>query len=493
MGVSDLISLAQEITCQMHLQNYHAGNILLRKLLGELEANHKEMLVDNSYLNSIMCMLLQTLEKDDMVLCADFLEDGLVPCLKELLVPVEEIASADYILEKGSCGYYTLKHISAGIYLHSNSNPVKEAKELVGLCYNPEYEEYAVWGLGLGYHVAELYKIARGAIKIRVFDEDENVIQLAKQFGVLGETLQENVKLIHDSNGKKFASAIVGGGKGILMHLPSIKKCANKELKEILQHFFAKWNGTIQLKTELAVNFRSNVAECEHNVDELEDLVRDKDVIIVAGGPSVDSRLEYLKQNSGNKIIFAATTVLRKLVEENIYPDFAVVMDSNQRTYGHMSGIEDVKIPLIADSTAYWEFVAKHKGTKYIAYQKGYGDSELRALKEKRRTYETGGSVTTLMLDIVLQLGAKTVTFVGADFAFPGGVTHAKDTMDRSVRNTSHLEKTISVTGDEVYTDSLMTAYRKWIERKIEEYPKVEFYNMSDCGAEIKGTKVVTP
>ena len=45
-------------------------------------------------------------------------------------------------------------------------------------------------------------------------------------------------------------------------------------------------------------------------------------------------------------------------------------MDSQQRTIGHIDGIEGTNIPLIVDTTAYWEFAAKYAGKKYIAYQK---------------------------------------------------------------------------------------------------------------------------
>lgn len=491
MKIKDLISLMQEIVYQMHVQNYHMGNILFRKLLSELGSEYKELLTDNPNVNNVMNILLGAMENQDMVLCADLLEEGLIPVFKEILEVTEEISVSDYILEIGSAGYYTVRHVPSGIYLHSNNNPVKEARELIRLCYDPGKEEYAVWGLGLGYHIAELHKMARGSVKIKVFEEDEELIRLAGESGIMESDVLGVTQLVHDPSGKMFAKFIGEGGKGILMHLPSIKKCFNKELQSVLFSFFASWNGTVQLKTELAVNFRSNIKNCKYNVDVLENLIRDKEIVIVAGGPSVDSRLEELRRLGEEKVVLAATTVLGKLLKAGVTPDFAVVMDSNQRTYGHMRGIEETEVPLIADSTAYWEFAAKHKGETYIAYQKGYEDSETRAFAEKRNTYETGGSVTTLMLEVVLQLGAKTVTFIGADFAFPGGVTHAKGTMDEKVRSTEYLEKTISVTGGEVYTDSLMTAYRKWIERKIEEYPDVEFYNMSDCGAKIKGTREI--
>ena len=165
-----------------------------------------------------------------------------------------------------------------------------------------------------------------------------------------------------------------------------------------------------------------------------------------------------------------------------------IVMDSQQRTIGHIDGIEGTNIPLIVDTTAYWEFAAKYAGKKYIAYQKGYKSAEELANKFQCKLYETGGSVITLALDIVLKLGAKAVYLIGVDLAYPGGVSHASDTMDKKQRDVSDMEQVKAVHGGMVYADSLFIGYRKWMERKIEEYAKIPIYNLSDCGAEIAGT-----
>lgn len=103
--------------------------------------------------------------------------------------------------------------------------------------------------------------------------------------------------------------------------------------------------------------------------------------------------------------------------------------------------------------------------------------------------YETGGSVTTLALDIVLRQGAKTVYLAGVDLAYPAGVSHASGTMDRHTRDISGMDPVEAVGGGIVYADRLFIAYRKWIEAKIKAHPEVAFYNLSDCGAKIEGAR----
>ena len=92
---------------------------------------------------------------------------------------------------------------------------------LVGKDYRPQFEEYAVWGCGLGYHILKLYDVANGAISITVFDEREEIIQIAKQIGMLDQIPTERLRFVVDETGREFAKFIADNQKGIFMHLPS--------------------------------------------------------------------------------------------------------------------------------------------------------------------------------------------------------------------------------------------------------------------------------
>ena len=97
----------------------------------------------------------------------------------------------------------------------------------------------------------------------------------------------------------------------------------------------------------------------------------------------------------------------------------------------------------------------------------------------------------TLMLEVSLMLGAREVNFIGVDLAYPEGVSHAAGTMDRTVRDVSGMEQVPDVNGSMLYTDCVFLNYKRWIETKIKQYPNVKFYNLSDCGAQICGAKIL--
>lgn len=490
MSISQMIKNIQDTIYYFRIQNYHQGCILFRKLLSEIQESEEimlELLDKEGMLFQIVSQLLQTLEKNDLILLGDMLEENLLPIMRRFVKTEEAINAEEYCVESTLSGYWTVKHMGTGLYLHSNINPMEEAATLVRLCYDPNVDRYAVWGIGLGYHILRLFEEARGSVEITVFEPDNELVDLAMQYGVLSTIEMSKINIIVDTTGRAFSEYIMQDNVGVLMHYPSIKKIQNEKIREILSRFFADWNGTIQYKQELLVNFRKNKKNCSTNVDVLRDAFYGKKVVIVGAGPSLDNGVEFLKNKDNDTIIVAVTTVLKKLTNRGIIPDYAVVMDSQMRTFEQIEGLRIMDTPLLVDSTACWRFAEEYKGKKYIVYQKGLQEADRCAREESCQQYETGGSVTTLALEIALKLGATAVYLLGVDLAYPNGISHAEGTMDRVERDTEGMKRVKSVNEDWVYTDLLFDSYRVWIENKIKEYPQVDFYNLSTCGAYIEG------
>lgn len=511
MGKSQLIVLLQDTVRYLRVQNYAVGSRNLRSLLRQLQedAQIREALFGDrdggNAAPDLLAQMMEALEAEDLVLVADLLEEGLLPLLQGMADSAEPFVSGRYSVEPTSSGLLTARHLPSGLYLHSNVNPMEEAACLVERSFDPAKGRYVVWGMGLGYHVARLYEAAAGAIRITVFEEDAELIELARKYGALSQlpagsvtctadlsgaqSGEGSVTCVADPSGTQFAGYVAQADVGILIHAPSVKKTQNAGLKNALMEFFPKWNSGIQLGSMLAVNFRSNLKHCTRNVDEIEGHIRGKGAVVVAAGPSLDHSIGFLRKACGEKVIVAVGTVWKKLLDLGIAADYAVVIDAQPRTFGQMTGLTDTRIPLIVDSTACWQFAANYRGEKYIAFQKGYDDAQRLAEESGCRVYETGGSVTTLALEIVLRLGAREVWLAGADFAFPGGLSHADGTMDRMQRDTSGMMPVRSVDGGVVYTDNLFMIYRKWVENKIGQYPEVVVHNLSDCGAYIEGAR----
>ncbi len=489
-----IIKLLDEIIYRVRIQNYSGARRVIRdvyRVLDEAPVIMSDLIgvYGKDNVSAVLNEINSALEKDDMVLCADQIEAGVIPALAECCRGEENIVEGRYSIEPTMSGFLTVKSMEQGIYLHSNNDPILEARILMEKYHDPTFREYAVWGAGLGYHIAELYRLSQGAVTIRVYDDDPVLLDIAKKYGVYRDIPDDRFSLIEDRNGSQFVDDI-SNGTGIFIHLPSLQKIQNEGLKDVLWKFFMKWNGFSQIKNNLAVNFRENLINCDENICALKDRIKDRDIVIIAGGPSLDDNIDFVKEcGEKGRIIMTVTTVLKRLLNIGIVPDYTVVMEADEEVYAQIRGVEHEDRPaMIVGSTSYWKIASAYSGRKYIAFQEGYDPAEAKAKEMGVDVFATGHSVTTLALSIALKFGVSGIYLVGADMAYKDGVSHASGTAQYHTTDNDRLIPVQGVNGDTVYTTMALNTFREWIETEIEKYPNIPVYNLSKTGALIQGT-----
>lgn len=488
--VSEIIGRLDDIIYYVYIQNYYKASLGFQKIMSEiinLPGISEEIKDYNSEIYNGINSIMKAMESSDMILMADLLKEIIIPRLQLLLNIEEGNITKDYAIECTSSGYYTIKDLNNNIYLHSNTNPMEEARLFIKGYFDPSVTKYIVWGIGLGYHVKRLLEESNNAIDIEVYYDDKKLYNLGCEYGAIEDTLP-NVKYYHDFDGLKFMKAITLKDSGILLHYPSIKTIRNNDLREKMEKLYMGWNGTMQFRKDLEINFRRNNKVINNNVDQILSVFKGQEVYIVAAGPSLDASIDVLRNKDENALIMSVTTIYRKLCELGIIPDYTVVMDSQEVTLRQVENLKNHTVPMIIGSTTYWEIADTYKGKKYISYQKDYKLSEEEAVQKGNNIYPTGGSVTTLALSILLKAGAKRINLIGADMAYLDGMSHAENVNDRKIRDNNNLEKVKSVTGNVVYTEKKLYSYLKWIEREIVKYTDIKVYNYSKTGAWISGT-----
>lgn len=533
------ITLSYEIAESFRKQNFYIATSKLTKLLGNLDTvagyifsqeDFKELAGE---LQLILPTLLDAQDNCDYVLQADIIEGDLLPLLYKLQIAFQErdlVQVPDFFdknmnsLKEYDFGLYKLLNnenliegknallsdkltLSLAIngqptaqtfvngqsfYLHSSVNPEIEARFLVDSLKMTE--DYIVFGMGLGYHVLELLNRYRSA-RVHIFES--NIYLLYMAFTYIDWTTyiaNGRMRVVYNDDLKQLVSELSGRfaemkNAELLVHYPAIKMIEDAQTRQLLEDFFVTTSSMREQGGLLDSNFevisKLNLPEC----GELKDIFKDKAVVIVGAGPSVDSQLDRLRKYRDKITAFATGHITRRLVNEGIIPDAVIITDPQPLMYKQIDGVNLKGIPMILLSTASASVIDYYNGSIYVAYQSGYELAEIKAKEIGATLFETGGSVTTTALDIALRFGAGKIIFVGVDLAYTGGYSHASGE-GRRIENTDGLRQVRSNTGDMVYTSKNLDIYRKWIERRIEGVMDTKFYNTGE-GAVIKGTVLI--
>ncbi len=491
-----------------------AGNLFteVSKDLSAIE-QFPEYLDKEAFQNSFI-KIASSLNSEDFVLLADsldsFVYEVLLPIQQALLADLSDYISDIYDsisktsnglldIEETALGYPTLLyHSDKNRYLCSTVDPMLEAYRLAKENFTPEAEAYHIWGMGLGYHVYALYQLTHGSTDIYVYDTDSFLFDIAKsgKFGAWQVIFGgPRIHLIEDPDITRFSEALTDQSNKFIIHKPSLLKLANNDTfeikrKSILNRIFIMLNSFDEQKQDIYLNFYKNLKYADGYAEELFSEYEGQNVVVVAAGPSLDKNILLLKDalDSGiNLKVICVGTVFKKLIKTGITPHAFCVMDPIKGTYAQLVGVENLQIPLILNTSAYFEFSQNYQGKKYLACPKGFDLSE----KLGHRLFNTGGSVTTLALDFAIQAKAKKIIMLGCDMAFTDNLSHTKDTAEFRDTNEENVFPVKAYYGGTVNSGYLLSMYREWIENRItfEDASQIEFINSTEGGAFIEGMK----
>lgn len=471
--------------------------------------------------------LLDAMEQENELLLADLYENRFVPaCLEIQAVLVEELSAEaephiywyenmSHLKKKDYSFYkimdrateredraYSLGWTATGemalyvstsrgnVQLHSVINPWQEALLYAKSQVEVETDTYIVVGFGLGYHVEALMKCPE-CKRIIILEHDLEQLRIALRYRDMSKIL----------SGKKLTLIYCGGDEAlkeqleiyktkgkILLWAPSVKTLENMELRNRLENYLLESVTARNMLPRLNQNFQANQKLQDVEVTALKNTFKGRDVILVAGGPSVDEALPRLKElQSSDTLIVAVGKVVKKLLLEDITPDYFVMIDAKPGTKWQIDGVEECGIPLIYLSTVAENVPVNYQGKRYIAYQEGFAKAESYAKEKGYSLYQTGGSVSTFAIDLLIRFGCRKITCVGLDLGYPNGKTHAEG-IGQKVVDSKSLRRAESVDGSIVMTNKSMDIFRQWIERRIQEEKDIVFVNASS-GARIHGMK----
>ncbi|MBQ0027468.1 MAG: motility associated factor glycosyltransferase family protein [Lachnospiraceae bacterium] len=469
---SDLVVEFCELICSMDAE---LGNSLWQQISGACEYSTKG--------------------KSGYMLMADGLEAVMPELYKAIgLLGDIDVTEGDYRLFSSKSGFLSLQNIIDDRYFHSTYNPMEEAEKIAGKIYTPVQQNCRILGAGLGYLAYQFYVKSYERFDVYIYEKDENIVNYAKNYGVLSWIPEDRLHIVVEDDEEKLVTAFLEdseagfAGKTAYYCSDYIYHRISEHGKELVDKINVMFNTYYTLRDLAAGNFYSNIENINSTVYDIPDEKKADEWIVVGGGPSVDYNIDYLKRNTGKKII-AASTIYGRLIKEGVKVDYIAVLDPHWRTYDHMKDVSDYSATLIVNAVANWKYGKYYLGEKYLVPCFGqecvtgyYRDKDIKLI-------DTGSTVSSMCIKVAILLGAKRIDLVGMDLAHPKGVSHASGTVDYKVTDSNGLPETDCVAGGRVTSTYQLLFYKEDIEKIIAKESQVLFVNYSNDGALIKGTK----
>lgn len=256
-------------------------------------------------------------------------------------------------------------------------------------------------------------------------------------------------------------------------------------------------NNHIALDAETNIKDNYEILKSEILLSENDLLCFNKEIAIVAPGPSLKENLETIRdlKKEKNITIITVDVALKFLLSNEIIPDVIVTSDSKitPEIIGDISEFTNelsntlfiycANTPqsLIKHFKCRKRFIINKKATKIIDY-----------LSDKQADFiERKGSVLNLAVELSVKSKPKKILLFGTDFAFLNEQTH----VGRANSNNLFLDVgTITVKcndGKMRETVKPYTYYRYILEQTIQHHKEIRFDNYSKTGAIILGTNLV--
>lgn len=408
-------------------------------------------------------------------------------------------------------GWPTARWRDGGGYIHSSVDPWQEARRLVETADIAEPDVLVVLGLGLGYHLLELYRRFPRARALVVVEPDVGVLRAAMEcndlervfgtdrvhwgVGLSEAELRRLVRPVLDTD--RVRSAQFFQHPASLRRRPTDYLGAAAVIRDVLLDAVANLVTVLAYGADWLNNHWFNIGHVVANpgVQHLFGRFHGKPAIIVSAGPSLDKNVHLLAEAKGRAVILCVDTALKALLRHGIHPDFVLSIDGSLLNYRHFEGVDVDDVRLVAEPGTHYRILDEFRGPKLIASFDSPTMRWLESFAGEKGFVLTGGSVATFAFPLAMLMGADPIIFVGQDLSYPDGKFYASGTYyaDNGYRfDTASMLRVPANDGGEVVTPRNMYTFLKWFEDAIACNPERTYINATEGGARIQGTRVMT-
>ncbi|MFC4322485.1 motility associated factor glycosyltransferase family protein [Litchfieldia salsa] len=383
-------------------------------------------------------------------------------------------------------------------YVYSKYDPEKEITRWINsISIDEDKDNILLFGMGLGYHTKALReKYPEKRICVLELNEDFYYWFNKSPFfeSLNGESKVEYLYLAKDgSNYHEFNSKLTCDRSEIVIIKPLLDLTPNKyvELKDMLLNIEVSKRSFKAHEQIMTENFNKNILRKDKGINPWLGKYKGRSMILVSAGPSLTKQLPLLLalRKNTDVIIGCVGTALNPLIMEGIKPDFFMISESNENLKQIQNiNDKDSSIPFFYLATANNKVVEGYNGPTFIVWQKGFHQSEEQSFKRSEPLVDTGGSVATCLLDLMMKMEPNAIALIGQDLAFTNNMSHASNADAVRSDISGSLKIDDYYLKEQVTTSRNLFIYLKWFERYCAlKRQDTVLYNCTEGGAHIKG------
>ncbi len=397
-------------------------------------------------------------------------------------------------------GNLFLQSPSCQCYLHSSYNLDREMQELLREADDPE-QILIIFGLGMGYCLDYIQKHRVRYRRVLILEPFNNIFRellkwrdlelLLKKKGVSLSIFNDVRQIMSQIMGQVMSSRKVK----FIYHLSyrSLYSDVFQEISRIFSDeklaFMASTTTINYFLNEWTENQLISIAKKQPSASVLNNKFNNIPAVIVSAGPSLEKRIDELKEIQDKAVIIAPGTGARICKQKGIKAHMAIAMDS-QKAEAYIFKDSDIDI-LVGSYRLHPEVDKKFPNhllrmaisNDFIAqYYHYYLDLPVDIINDH-------ASVSSSAVDLAVKLGCNPIILVGQDLCYYDNKVHAgeeKDTLPESIRKS--LQEATDINGERVYTVPGFLANRRDMELLNLKYKNTHtIINASEAGLGIPG------
>ncbi len=414
--------------------------------------------------------------------------------------------------ETSRSGLVTARYRDA--LLQSSYDPQKEsdafAEEL------REGDMICLYGFGLGYHAQSILKKIGPTGSLLVLELNLDILSAALHLRDLDDVLSnDRFRLVFGDDETEVAAELSreietltrrAGNKNISIKFHSasyqwiperFERLTNALETLLMERRFPAVLGGME-KENFALN--REIIQQSPGIRSLADKYKNRTAILCSAGPSLDDALPYLKQISRETILTCVDTAYPVLCKEGILPQFVFSLDPQEASFFHFIDNLENPVKLIYTATANAQLLRAFRGEKFVAMKEGGSHPDEELIKEKGGV-KSGGSVSCLGLDCLIQMGCNPILLAGQDCAFSGNMLYSRgviandslldrtgpqSTFSQLQQECAQQKKLLSADcgdGKKSLTNQMMHSYQKNLDEIAQFNPGVSIYTLRSHGA----------